>query len=326
MGETVQLNIIARDEDFVGYFNVIEVHRATLTEKGPYTEVTGSKWTAARVPSGSGDPSALVGPSRNISGLDLELLVGNQELIITFTSPDPITYAVAASEIITQGQGLISAHVDSDSNLVIETLLAGTGAFLSVTGGEAAPELGFNVTDSRSSDYGEDPRLALVAGINKYVFLDRNGSTAYWYKTRFRNTAANSTSEFSDPFQPALPAALDSDYLILGVLDLIDIQGRPLVGQEVILHVEYNGILVDDKIVAGGSFIKATDENGHVEFTLARGQKVNVSIPGTDLRRTITVPTDATKFEFNLLDPSISGEDIFKVQVPNVVYAERRSL
>jgi hypothetical protein len=60
-----------------------------------------------------------------------------------------------------------------------------------------------------------------------------------------------------------------------------------------------------------------------VEFILPRGQKVTVAVAGTSLVRTITVPD---RESFNLFDPDIADDDVFKVQVPLLVMAERRSL
>ena len=96
---------------------------------------------------------------------------------------------------------------------------------------------------------------------------------------------------------------------------------------EVRINSIFDGILVEGKALAGGDQIKLTDNSGLVEFTLIRGTKVSVAIIGTDVVREITVPTTTTIKTFNLLDPDIStGDDIFKVQVPDIIVAERRSL
>jgi len=113
---------------------------------------------------------------------------------------------------------------------------------------------------------------------------------------------------------------------VVGQIDLVKADGRPLVGREVRLHLEFNGTIIDGKVLAGGDVVKDTDENGHVEFRLVRGQKLTVAVPGTDLYRQITTPEDQETQVFNLLDPNISGEDIFKVRVPELIVAERRSL
>ena len=79
--------------------------------------------------------------------------------------------------------------------------------------------------------------------------------------------------------------------------------------------------------MVGNDLVGQTDNEGHVEFSLLRGQQVVVAIAGTPLTRKVLVPADPAVRRFNLLAPEVgSGEDAFKVQVPNLVYAERRSL
>jgi hypothetical protein len=85
-------------------------------------------------------------------------------------------------------------------------------------------------------------------------------------------------------------------------------------------------MLVDGAVMAGTTTTKRTDAYGRVEFRLLRGQKFGVSVPGTSLFRDITVPSDPLQEVFNLFDPSVGGDDIFKVQVPNLISAERRTL
>jgi hypothetical protein len=111
-----------------------------------------------------------------------------------------------------------------------------------------------------------------------------------------------------------------------GSLDLIDVQGRPLANREVKIHTDFNGILVDGRLMAGTSATLTTDLNGHLDVVLVRGQKVSVAIVGTDLVREITVPNDPAIMKFNLFDPALAGPDVFQVQVPNLISAERRSL
>jgi hypothetical protein len=99
--------------------------------------------------------------------------------------------------------------------------------------------------------------------------------------------------------------------------------GSPLINQEVRLHIGFTGQSFGDKTVAGGDLRALTDDTGKAEFLLPRSQKVGVAITGTTLVRTITVPDKDT---FNLLDPDLADDDIFRVQVPDIVVAERRSL
>ena len=105
------------------------------------------------------------------------------------------------------------------------------------------------------------------------------------------------------------------------------LDGRPLAYREVSVYPADLGELVEDKLVAGGPKENSTDANGHVEFLLVRGAAITVAISGTSIVRDIVVPTDTTVTVFGLLDPSVGPQDdVFVVQRPDIIYAERRSL
>lgn len=330
--EAVQLNIAARDEDFVGAFDLIEVWRSRTDEEGPFEELTAGRWKPARIPKDAGDaPSpAVTGPSVNIVGKELIIRVDEDEendISVVFTGTDPITFTNVAGQIVTAGLGKLFSYVDSDGVLVIETTEPGTGAALRIVESEAAPLLGLPTEEPASLAFGKDARILLVIGQQSYTFTDKNGSTDYFYKTRFRNKSTSSVSEFSLAFSPqSSGSGVSDENLACGVVDLVGLDGKPLRNVEVRLHSSFDGTIVDDRLVAGQDVVKLTDDTGHVEFILVRGQKVTVAISGTDIVREITVPTDSSVKIFKLLDPSIAGDDVFKVQVPDIVFAERRSL
>jgi len=326
--DAVQLNIVALEADFVGFFDVIEVWRSRQGADGPFEELTAATWRPARLPTTAGDPPspAVTGANVNIVGKKLTFRFDEDsanELTITFTGTDPLTLAAVAGQIVTQGLGRLGSYVDAQGQLVVQTSEPGTGAVLRLLAGDGAAILNL---PTEIVVFGKDGRIQLNVGTENYSFTDQSGSVSYYYKTRFRNTAADSTSDFSLAFLPVPATGLSSAAVACGQLDLVDISGKPLRNVEVRVHTEFNGILVESKLMTGGDVIKLSDESGHVEFVLARGQLVTVAVMGTDLVRTITVPTDPAVTVFNLLDPTIAGEDIFKVQIPNLIYAERRSL
>jgi hypothetical protein len=112
----------------------------------------------------------------------------------------------------------------------------------------------------------------------------------------------------------------------IGYVDLTDMDGAPLEAREVRLYSRFNGQLSNGRVVAGYSKNALTDANGHVEFILVRGLPLTAAIAGTNLVRDLVVPEDPTVTSFNLLDPALGKNDVFKVQVPNIPYATRRSL
>ena len=256
--------------------------------------------------------------------LELKLLIDERtEITITFMGPDPLTFGDAAVQVVNQGLGLVNAYVTSLGSFVLETTGIGTGASVRVLPSDGAAQLNLPVD---APVFGRAARSNLCEGIERYSFEDLYGSGRYFYKVRFRNASANAVSEFSLPHSIGSRAGTAPDNLICGVANLLQANGKPLINQMVQLRAAFNGMLVDGAVMVGTTVFKLSDKDGHVEFMLLRGQKFGVSVPGTSLFRDITVPTDPTKQTFNLFDPDIAGEDIFKVQVPEIVVAERRTL
>lgn len=326
-GEVIQLEIYVSNEDFFGVYDRLEAWRSRDTQSGPYEELTDDGVSPARIPKGAADSPAspVTGPSVTIVGQELDLLVNEEdEVSVTFTGVDPLTYAEIAAQIDAAAPSLVRAYVSDDPQVVVQTAGAGTAVSLRVVGGSAATLLGLPTEEPDSLAYGRDARVALIEGRTAYQFTDLRGSADYYYKIRFRNTNTSAVSEFSLPHTVMAKLGLAPGRLALGQLDLVRVNGKPLINQPVRVHTEFGRpVTVDGKTMAGTDVEESTDADGHVEFLLVRGAQVSVAVPGTSLVREITVPDIDT---FNLLDPSISGDDIFRVQVPELTYAPRRSL
>jgi hypothetical protein len=328
--EVVTLNILARDEDFVGLFDSLEVWRSRVAEGGAYEEVTGPAWRGARLPRLGGEPPVppLTGPNVNIVGLTLELILNETSTIaVTFTGVDPLTRAQAAAQIQTQSLGRLRAWVDSSTQLVIETMEPGTAATLRVVTSDAASFLGLPLTSPASMAYGVEARPTLVQGQNSYTFSDKGGSSAYFYKTRFRNRLSNTVSEFGPTYSASSVIGVDPINVVVGYLDLIDSAGKPITGIEVSLRTPFVGALIAGKLVAGSDLVQKTDANGHVEFTLVRGQTYTLAISGTNIAKEIVSPTDQSVTSFLLVDDNFATQDdYFRARVPLIPTMERRSL
>ncbi|WP_394831819.1 hypothetical protein LVJ94_35415 [Pendulispora rubella] len=114
--------------------------------------------------------------------------------------------------------------------------------------------------------------------------------------------------------------------IVVGVVNLADESGAPLVNREVLVSGNMLGQSPDGKVLyVPGQRKLPTDKNGHAEFQLVRGLEVIVAVAGTEIRRNVVVPTNPEITEFNLLDPFL-GNDMFGVQHPTIDYAVRRSL
>lgn len=328
--EVVGLTILANDADFVGLFDCIEVWRSRQTAGGPYEELTGAAWRGARMPRAGLDQPAVVqtGPNVNVVGLTLELLINEKSILdVVFTGVDPLTLAQVATQIAAQSLGRLRSWVDTNAKLVIETMEPGTGATLRVIANDTASLLGLPLAEPDSLVFGQEARPLLVAGTNSYYFEDRGGSSSYFYRTRLRNRANNTVSEFGQTYNAEETVGVNPANVVTGYLDLVDNAGRTLVGIEVSLRSPFTGSLIDGKLVAGNDLVQKTNAQGHVEFTLMRGQTYTLSISGTNIAKEIVTPTDPTITSFLLVDDNFSTQDdYFRARVPQIPTMERRSL
>jgi hypothetical protein len=327
--ELVQLHIFVREEDWYGTFDEIEVWRSRGLSTGPYEELTADNWMQARLPKEGGNlPTAQpAGPSVTIVNDELQLKLNEKdELTIIFSGVDPLTFAECAAQIQTQGAGRLRSWVDADSLLVIETTEPGTGAVLRVLGGDAAPKLLLPTTEPDSLAFGRDGRIQLLKGREKYTFNDIRGNSSYFYRTRFHNKMLRTYSEFSQPSPADQSVGVSGENIVCGQLQMVKLDGKPLRSQLVRVFNRYKTQQVENRLVAGPSLEQLSDMDGKVQFFLVRGSQVTISIDGTDIVRDIEVPSDPAVEVFNLLDPNLGPDDYFKVRVPRIEYAQRRSL
>lgn len=325
-GTLVRLDIRVDPASWQDKFDVLEVWRSRMTEDGPFEELTAVNYMPARVPAAGMDAPVLFepGPVVNLVGRGLDLLIDEvKPLAIVFGGVNPLTYAMAASQIALSSQNLLQSWV-VNGRLVMETKRAGIGASLRVKGGDAAPLLRLATEEPLSVSTGRDVRIPLVRGIERYSFDDPNGHKDYTYKTRFRNRGTGAISELSRPVTRYV--GVDPTGVVRGWVRLADVAGRPLGGQRVLVDNQFKGTVADGFMIAGGAQDALTNDEGYVEFMLVRGLSITVSIAGTSLFRDITVPTDPTVESFNMMDPTLGKDDLFQVQTPALDYAARRSL
>lgn len=324
----VDITVFVQDSDWSGLYNKLQVFRSTQGEAGPYEELTDDVWSPPRLPQDGGDPPnpSVTGGLVNIVGKELQLLINYDTLIVTFTGSDPLTLTQVASQIATQSTGRLTSYVASDGRLIIENVWPGLMSRLEVLESDGATILNLPVGESAR---GRDPRFSLVPGQQYYALRDYFGSSDFFYRSRFYNTVTGAQSDPStavgaDPAQ-SINAGIDN--VVIGYVNLLRSTGKPHVGAEVRVYNEFSGLTPIAAVVTGGDLIEFTDESGHAEFSLIRGQKVTVSVQGTPLVRSVTVPTDpSVKLVDLLLDPSIGDPDVFKAMVPDLIVAERRTL
>jgi len=328
--EIITLQLLVHEEDWVGLFDQIEIWRSIGTSKGPYRELTADSWKPARIPELAPDEpdTPVVGKDVVIVGTTLNLRIDDQDdYVVTFTGVDPLTYGECATQITSQSAGKFRSYVTEAGEVVVDGMLPGTGAALEVTGGDAAVLLGLPTEAPDSIAYGKDARLNLMRDREEYVFTDLRGNKGAYYLTRFRSKMRGTVSEFSQPVSVNQSFGVSRANVVVGYLDLVRGDGRPLANAQVKVYAPVVGELVEDKLVTGPEQVVLTDQNGHAEFSLVRGVQYTVALTGTDIVRDIVAPTDESIKLFKLLGEGVgTSDDVFVVQVPDIVYAERRTL
>lgn len=292
-------------------FDVIKVAKA-LASTGPWTEITAAAATHAGMIGTTTSPFV-------VSGLTLLLLVDNQdESTVTFTGTNPLTVAQVNAQINDVVADLASADY---GRVKLTSATTGSQSKVRVSGGTALTLLGFTL-DQKST--GKEPYVTLVLGQNSYSFTDRDGTDEDYYEVSYFNTSNLLQSSWSEPFQAEPGTAIDSSHLSVASVNLIDIRGVSVSGQEITVFPLDEPLLVQAHHVglASGPITVTTDNSGHAEITLVRGLKVKVSIQGS-LVREITIPDTAT---FDLLELMAAAPDPYNPVAPNYPTAPRRTL
>lgn len=310
------------ETDWYGRFDRIEVWRSRLTEAGPWEEITGPSWAPANLVAGGTGSAPQLAP---LVGRVLTLQVNEfPEFSCTFTGTDPIALGSIASQIQAASNGLVVAT--AGTVIDIDTVQPGAAAVLKVIGGDAVPILGLSSVEPTSLAFGQDPRIPLAIGTETYQYTDPHGSSSYWYRTRLRNSTTGLTGEFSSPIPGTVTTALDPSNLVLGEVRLVDVSGRAMANRRILLDVPNQYLRVSSSTVFGYRFELLTDTSGYASVQLVRGLRLRLTVAGSSMVRDITAPTDSGVGAFDLFDPTYStGEDIWKVQQPNLDYAVRRS-
>ena len=127
------------------------------------------------------------------------------------------------------------------------------------------------------------------------------------------------TPAFTPPPAPADLCVLFSDLYLM--------DGKPL--SLAAIHVR----LLDKPMVLAGKGIfdtqrvYTTNQNGHVEFSLVQGLKIEIAIAPLSVRRVITVPSGLEAANpVNFLTLLSSADDVFDIISPVIPAAPRRSL
>lgn len=290
--------------------------RSVHGSEGPYEAITGVSAGAAVLVGTNAEPHALNGKvlSLKIDGLTT--------VDISFAGPDPYSTADAISDIMLQAGSDVAADDDGTGRLRLTSVSVGTAASIEILESDGAIALGFQtglVALGTSAD------VALTTA-HQYFFTDSNGSRDYWYRTQLVNNLTSQVASPSAPFPGSEVPVLDYSYSIPAYVRLVDLRGRPIEGRKIIIANVFLPNRVGNASIFRHSAMFETDETGYGEIRLLRGSVIDVHVEGTTFTRRVTLPglQDITDI-VDLLDPSLSAEDEFGIQEPNIDFAIRTS-
>jgi hypothetical protein len=329
--QETNLTILANSTAFSGLYTELEVWRSPGPGM-PFQEITGDAWVPARLPAGGGDvpPVVVAGPLVDVVGQRLSVIARNgdfSQLDFDFVGAGSALLKDIAIQIVSQSGGRLNCYVDIDQQLVLESVIAGAGAYLQVLPTAAAIFLGLPTELPEAEAFGKDRRISLQPGLDQYAFTDKSGSPTSSYKTRFRNSLTGAVSDLSLPFTGTQAIGISQKNIVTGFLNLVSNNGKPAAYVEVSVRSTFRGQSVEDKLVVGGDLVDSTNSEGYVEFELVRGQPYTLGIAGTNIVKDFTAPADESIITFSLLDPAYSDTaDYFAVRVPNLPTLARGSI
>ena len=298
-------------EDWLDRYDVIAIARSRNGVGGPYVELTATEWQPARlqVPQRSG---------YDVLGKSLELLLDDGVAVaVTFTGT---SMSEVMSVLALAMPGYLAVAPVAAGGFTVGTVNVGIGAYIEVVGGDAAPLLGLPVG---VAEHGRSACTRLVAGKTDYLFVDPYGRPTDYYQVRLiNNTMPVGTGWVYSSFSGALRNPLPSERLIPAVIELHDAAGNAVEGALVSLYTSQR--CQQDNVYSTAVDFR-TDSQGRGRCFLCRGLQMTLSISGTNVAREVLIPVVGDSVD--LLDPRISVDnDAYKVQVPDLVIGERRTL
>jgi len=313
--QPIQLSYFVQDiSSAVATYNRLRWHRSRTGQYGVYEQATGSVPTFASLVGSAVTPHQLNGKTLTFR------VNGVTSVSVLFADPDPVTTAQAAAAVMA-ATPLVTASDDAGC-LRLTTVTTGSFSSIEITGGDAAPYLGFAVGAGAVGLDGDTP---LVAGTHEYFYTDQNSDRDFWYRAEFLNSVTAQTTGLGIPFPANQVQKLSASLTIVGYVRLIDLSGYPIEGRQITFANVFLPNTIVDQSTRWGVFRHyaqvSTDRNGYAEIRLVRGMSLDISIDGSGFVRRILVPS--TGDAVDLLDPALVVQDEFGIQEPQIDFAIR---
>ena len=201
-----------------------------------------------------------------------------------------------------RAHSVFTAEVGVDGKIILSTVSGDEHSWINVAPCSAATAWGLTTLVSY---YGVSAGLTLYKDVINYTFYDYTGAAGDMYRYRLE-TEADEFSRWSDVITASPTSLISLDKMCLCSLQLLNSDGSPVVGTQVVLSNYwslYDVSPTDD--VTALSFVRelTTDADGKVSVYLLRGMTVDVAIQGSSVVRRVVIPDEDTA---DLLDPSIA--------------------
>jgi len=291
-----------------------------------FRSITGPNGVYEEISAHTAQPAVLTGTFREphaLNGKTLSFKVnGATQVDVTFSGSDPYSTSSAISDI-NGATALVVASADGLSHLVLTTALTGTGASIEIMESDGALALGFQTGDFA---IGKGVDSTLSSTVHEYFFTDSNAATSYWYKTQLLHHTTMAVAPQSVPLPGVEVPVLAYDLMISAYVKITDMRGRPIEGRSVVIANVFLPNTVGSYNIFRHYEDIETDETGYAVVRLIRGSVLDVHVEGTNFTRRVKLPAvgDPTDL-INLFDPSLSDEDEFGIQQPDIDFAIRLS-
>jgi hypothetical protein len=293
----------------VDYDRVV-LYKSTTGSSGDYQAILASAAAAATL-------KGLKKETFDLNGKSFKFKEDGVEKTATFTTE---TTAAQVAAKITTDTGVTAA--DDGGYIKLTSGTTGLASTIQIhESTEGGVILGFY---TGAYDIGEGLWITIVGGTKLYVQDDPHSDNGYWYMTKYVNSGTLIESEFSAPFQARPLGALDPDDIIYGTGIIVDLEGNPEAGRNIVVYNRYVPTVVSNALIDGPETrIYQTDDQGLVAIPFVKGSKISVGIENTKLRRDIDVPT--TGDSFDLFDQALLDDRLGITYYP-IVDAERTTL
>lgn len=317
------------EAEWAGRYDRVRVERSLEGEGSLFEALTGPVYRGAQL---ANVPAQTFPGMAPLVGKTLRVQV-NEDLVTetTFTGVDPLGLSAIAAQITAAAAGAFVATVvpntlyDGPDFLRLDGAALGSRGSLRMLASDAAAVLGFDTAEPGSLAFGLEPHPTLLPGQTHYELVDHQGKTGAVYRASYWNSVTDDASEWSTLYVPAVPGRLVESELVRVTFDLVDGFGRPQALQGILIEIPQQYLTRAGRNVVPTRERIVTDAAGHAECRVVRGARVRVSVTGTSLVRDLTAPTDPAVTSFDAFDPAHGTDDAFRVQVPEVDYAVRRS-